>query len=46
MNQRSQQTVMARTPPHQFSVPLSATRRGARLARLVEAAPRTGEDRS
>nr|WP_285562262.1 ATP-binding protein [Streptomyces hygroscopicus] len=28
---------MARTPPHQFSVPLSATRRGARLARLLAA---------
>ncbi|MET8725090.1 ATP-binding protein [Streptomyces misionensis] len=37
MNQRTQQTVRAQAPLHQFSVPLSATRRGARLARLLAA---------
>ncbi|OIK24787.1 ATP-binding protein [Streptomyces malaysiense] len=35
MNQESQQTAPTRKPPRQFSVPLSATRRGARLARLL-----------
>ncbi|WP_406355579.1 ATP-binding protein [Streptomyces sp. NBC_01635] len=32
-----QETVAPRTPLHQFTVPLSATRRGARLARLLAA---------
>lgn len=31
----SQEIAAPRTPLHQFSVPLSATRRGARLARLL-----------
>ncbi|UWW95743.1 ATP-binding protein [Streptomyces murinus] len=35
VNQESQQTALAQKPPRQFSVPLSATRRGARLARLL-----------
>ncbi|WP_374028502.1 ATP-binding protein [Streptomyces sp. NEAU-sy36] len=37
MNEQTQQTVRAQAPLHQFSVPLSATRRGARLARLLAA---------
>nr|WP_308432562.1 ATP-binding protein [Streptomyces echinoruber] len=37
MNQESQQTVAVQAPLHQFSVPLSATRRAARLARLLAA---------
>ncbi|MFJ9925548.1 ATP-binding protein [Streptomyces misionensis] len=37
MDQRTQQTVRGPAPLHQFSVPLSATRRGARLARLLAA---------
>jgi anti-sigma regulatory factor (Ser/Thr protein kinase) len=37
MNQQSQQTVVAQARLHQYAVPLSATRRGARLARLLAA---------
>ncbi|MGY0068934.1 ATP-binding protein [Streptomyces sp. QTS137] len=33
----NQETVAPRAPLHQFTVPLSATRRGARLARLLAA---------
>lgn len=33
----NQETAAPRTPLHQFTVPLSATRRGARLARLLAA---------
>ncbi|GAB2462539.1 ATP-binding protein [Streptomyces incanus] len=33
----NQETVASRTPLHHFTVPLSATRRGARLARLLAA---------
>lgn len=33
----NQEITASRTPLHQFSVPLSATRRGARLARLLAA---------
>ncbi|WP_079105183.1 ATP-binding protein [Streptomyces prasinopilosus] len=33
----NQETVAPRTPLHRFTVPLSATRRGARLARLLAA---------
>ncbi|MDQ1017275.1 anti-sigma regulatory factor (Ser/Thr protein kinase) [Streptomyces afghaniensis] len=33
----NQQNTALRTPLHQFTVPLSATRRGARLARLLAA---------
>ncbi|MFE9172511.1 ATP-binding protein [Streptomyces kebangsaanensis] len=33
----NQEIATPRTPLHQFSVPLSATRRGARLARLLAA---------
>ncbi len=35
MNQQSQQPVAEQPRLHQFAVPLSATRRGARLARLL-----------
>nr|WP_149551725.1 ATP-binding protein [Streptomyces marokkonensis] len=37
MGDVNQETVVSRTPLHQYSVPLSATRRGARLARLLAA---------
>lgn len=37
MNQQTQQTVAGQPRLHQFAVPLSATRRGARLARLLAA---------
>lgn len=35
VNQQTQQTVAGQPRLHQFAVPLSATRRGARLARLL-----------
>ncbi|MFF0463445.1 ATP-binding protein [Streptomyces mexicanus] len=37
VNQQTQQTVVGQPRLHQFAVPLSATRRGARLARLLAA---------
>ncbi|MER5839785.1 ATP-binding protein [Streptomyces prasinus] len=37
MSDVNQETVVPRTPLHRFTVPLSATRRGARLARLLAA---------
>ncbi|MFI1534574.1 ATP-binding protein [Streptomyces anandii] len=37
MGDVNQETAEVRAPLHQFSVPLSATRRGARLARLLAA---------
>ena len=37
VNQHDQRTVTVQAPLHQFAVPLSATRRGARLARLLAA---------
>ncbi|MDO0926387.1 ATP-binding protein [Streptomyces sp. TG1A-8] len=37
MNRQNERTATPGAPLHQFSVPLSATRRGARLARLLAA---------